>query len=362
MKAHKSSSPDQNLPMIKSKGKKFSFPVALEESAMKFFTCALCGALLFTTACGAQDALQLVDANKISHRDRIAEREVDQDIPPDPTTFEDSINPRNPDPVKQSGNKDVPDLQPEPKPEQPNDADKKVDPIPQNPDKKEEKSLQERMISFTLPPPSDEDMESSRLLWATYYYLPEVSSVSSGFPLLASDGAKLGPSLSKRDWCNAAMEGSIRVLHNGVERTYNYASSSSKAQVDCSEYFPHKLGGTRFKIARGPFGDGVKNYKLVPFRTIAVDKSLIPYGTVIYIPAARGTKITLGDGTNIVHDGYFFAGDTGGAIKQNHIDVFIGTAKVNPFSWVKSSSSKTFSSNIVSNSDLTSTISLLHTK
>ena len=331
--------------------------MALEEPAMKYFLPALCGALLLTTACGAKDALLIVDANTISHRDRIASRDAEQNIPPKATPYEDDVNPRDSEQNQQNQDK-VPEAQPEPAISTPSEPE----PAQHDPSKNSSTSLEEQALNFTLPPPATDKLESVRSLWATYYYLPEVSSVTSGFPLLASDGSKLGPALSNKDWCNAAMEGSIRVLHNGVERTYNYASTSSAYQVDCSAYFPHKVGGTRFKIANGSFGDGVKNYKLMPFRTIAVDKSVTPYGTVIYIPAARGTKLTLPDGTKIIHDGYFFAGDTGSAIKQNHIDVFIGTAKTNPFSWVKSSSSQTFASNIVKDVALTSTISLLHTK
>lgn len=33
----------------------------------------------------------------------------------------------------------------------------------------------------------------------------------------------------------------------------------------------------------------------------------------------------------MAHDGYFFAGDTGGAIKGEHIDVFSGVLISNPF-------------------------------
>jgi 3D (Asp-Asp-Asp) domain-containing protein len=172
----------------------------------------------------------------------------------------------------------------------------------------------------------------------------------------------LGAKLSNKDWCSAAMEGSVRVRINGIERTFNYASSNSKQQVDCSAYFPHKVGGTRFKVAKGPFGDGVKNYMLVPFRTIAVDRNVIPYGSLVYIPAAKGTQIKLPDGRNVLHDGYFFAGDTGSAIKENHIDVFIGVAKKNPFPWVKSSASKTFEAHIVENKEFAGALNTLHTK
>lgn len=92
-------------------------------------------------------------------------------------------------------------------------------------------------------------------------------------------------------------------------------------------------------MANGPFGDGVPPRRgeprmiLVPFRSIAVDERQvpIPFQSVIYIPAARGIRITLPSGQNVLHDGYFYAADTGGAIRDFHIDVFGGTSHDNPF-------------------------------
>ncbi|MDF1664911.1 MAG: 3D domain-containing protein [Planctomycetota bacterium] len=82
-----------------------------------------------------------------------------------------------------------------------------------------------------------------------------------------------------------------------------------------------KKGGIiRFKEVAAPFGLGCRNNPLVPFRSIAVDKTVIPYGTVLYIPQAVGAKLP--DGT--VHDGYFLAADVGGGIKGNRLDLFTG--------------------------------------
>ena len=105
------------------------------------------------------------------------------------------------------------------------------------------------------------------------------------------------------------------------------------------------------------------NYRLAPFRTIAVDPQFIPYGTVIFIPKARGTKITMPNGKTAVHDGYFFAGDTGGTIKQLHIDVFTGIFEGNPFPGiVKSTASKTVDAYIISDVSVISALKKLHVK
>lgn len=215
---------------------------------------------------------------------------------------------------------------------------------------------------FTLPEP--QNLSNSMTLWATWYYLPQVESITDGIPLRDLNGNPLGPKLSKRNWCDSAMEGSVRVSNvetNGV--TYNYAGKSDDYYVDCTEYFPsHPLTGkVKFRKANGPYGDGVSNYYLLPYRTIAVDKNQIPYGTVIYIPSARGTNVILPDGIVKTHDGYFFAGDTGGAITGTHIDVFIGNATSCPFSWVGSSSSRTFTAYKITDQTIINTLKTAHT-
>jgi hypothetical protein len=82
--------------------------------------------------------------------------------------------------------------------------------------------------------------------------------------------------------------------------------------------------GTCFQtldIAEYPFGRGAYHRPLIPFKSIAVDPSLVPIGEPVYIPEFDG--MILPDGT--VHDGCVRADDTGGAIKKRHIDFFVVT-------------------------------------
>jgi len=60
--------------------------------------------------------------------------------------------------------------------------------------------------------------------------------------------------------------------------------------------------------------------RVVPMRTIAVDTSVIPRRTVIFIKETVGLKMP--DGT--AHDGYWYATDKGSAIKGQRIDLYTG--------------------------------------
>jgi 3D (Asp-Asp-Asp) domain-containing protein len=213
---------------------------------------------------------------------------------------------------------------------------------------------------FRLPGPEPGAVMECSSLWATWYYLPQVSNTQYGYPLRDPNGNPLGPVLSNRDWCYAAMEGSVRVQRGASITTYNYAGTSRSHHVNCSPYFRHNIGYNKFRIAKGPFGDGVRDYILVPFRTIAVDPDHIPYGSVLFIAEARGQIIPLQHGRTAKHDGYFFAGDTGRAIRGNHIDVYLGTETRNPFPWVKSSGSGTFEGCRIVDENIRSTLLRLH--
>ncbi len=75
-----------------------------------------------------------------------------------------------------------------------------------------------------------------------------------------------------------------------------------------------------FEVVRCPNGLGVQGYHLLPFRSVAVDRDVVPIGTELYVPAAVGAKLP--DGS--VHDGRFWAHDVGGAINGKHLDLFTG--------------------------------------
>ena len=60
--------------------------------------------------------------------------------------------------------------------------------------------------------------------------------------------------------------------------------------------------------------------RVIPMRTIAVDKAVIPRRTVVFIKETVGLKMP--DGRD--HDGYWYATDIGSAIKGKRIDLYTG--------------------------------------
>jgi 3D (Asp-Asp-Asp) domain-containing protein len=127
------------------------------------------------------------------------------------------------------------------------------------------------------------------------------------------------------------LEGSCRILQNGVERSFNYVSGSKKEPIfielgedDCF------------------FGIGVRGICLDPFYTVAADLRYHKPGEVIYVPALVGRKLPNGES----HNGFLVVRDTGGAIRGPHrFDFFSGSLSwqdpANTFSQIHLNSSST---------------------
>lgn len=201
----------------------------------------------------------------------------------------------------------------------------------------------QQALNFLLDAPADAELPAKKKtkLWATYYHMPTVrpswTSVSAK-PLLGRNGSPVSPPLSTQDWCNAAMQGSVWV-HNGKDKptAYMFVDSRGPEQVVCDKYFGALSAGIKSATRRARFVEfhhpqacDVRVIPLMAFRTIAVDRSKIKMGTVLYVPRLRG-KTFWNAGEFFTHDGYVIASDTGGAIEGNHIDMFVADAAVDPF-------------------------------
>ena len=213
---------------------------------------------------------------------------------------------------------------------------------------------------FDLPVPRV--LRNPKTLWATWYWTPSYPS-TSGVSLLDVDEKPLGPKttglhLPPESFCQAAVEGAVRM--DG--QVYTFAGIGPRKLTDCKPYWPTMTQApyVRFEKSDSPYGEGVDDYDLVPYRTVAVDEAQIPIGTVLYIPRARGCLLTLPDGKQVHHDGYFFAGDDGYGVHDNHIDVFLGISRFCPFPWVVSRPWGTFSAYVVTDPAIISALRRRH--
>lgn len=77
--------------------------------------------------------------------------------------------------------------------------------------------------------------------------------------------------------------------------------------------------------AEHPWGVGVANRPLAPFRSVAIDRAVLDIGTHYYVEELDGLTMP-GDAPwgAFVHDGCVLADDVGGGIDGMHIDFFVG--------------------------------------
>ncbi|NBB61473.1 hypothetical protein GVN18_19525 [Pseudomonas sp. ODNR1LW] len=73
----------------------------------------------------------------------------------------------------------------------------------------------------------------------------------------------------------------------------------------------------------GATGNDSLGCRPIAMRTVAVDPRVIPRRTKLFIRETVGLR--LADGS--IHDGYWYASDTGGAIKGQKIDLFTGQGR-----------------------------------
>ena len=209
-------------------------------------------------------------------------------------------------------------------------------------------------FGYTSTAPAAAPDPSKGPVRATAYIvrLAKEDTSAAAVPLLDKGGNLLGSSLSRSDYCNAAVEGTVWVARQNREtRRFNYSALIKKRSADCSDIFKtinNQNEKGREKVANwgriafgpvrstAPFGTGAATkgtactaanratFRLIPHRSIAVDKTIISIGSLVYLPALVGTPVTLPDGQAFTHDGFLLAVDTGSSIRGKHIDYFMG--------------------------------------
>lgn len=228
---------------------------------------------------------------------------------------------------------------------------------------------------FCYPEPDDLAKHERLSLWGTFYHTKIAPFDKDGFNLIDQHNKPIGPKLGHQDWCKAALEGAALIkMPDGSNVVVNVRDADGPSQVNCDKYYPELRGRARigmrhtrfFKVTspKVKYGYGIRDWPLAAFRTIAVDRRERPirYRTVLFIPQLRGQKLTLQDGTDIVHDGYVFAADTGSGIKGDHIDFYTGFVNKNPFPDLAAGPSKRFKAYVVKDKVIYQQLLELHTQ
>jgi len=100
--------------------------------------------------------------------------------------------------------------------------------------------------------------------------------------------------------------------------------SYAKRDCSCAQLCPRTGQRICFEAldpSKYPWGRGATGRAIFPGRSLAVDTSILPLGTSVYIPAYVGLPLP-GGGT---HDGCFRAEDRGLKVTGRQIDVFAGS-------------------------------------
>lgn len=100
------------------------------------------------------------------------------------------------------------------------------------------------------------------------------------------------------------------ILHN-VESAADAALKAPGLLMKATYYFI----GAKGVRARDSMG-----CRAVPMRTLAVDPTVVPKGSVVFIKETVGLPMPGGG----VHDGLWYASDVGGSIKGDRIDLYTG--------------------------------------
>ena len=113
------------------------------------------------------------------------------------------------------------------------------------------------------------------------------------------------------------------ILRGG--RTVSFA----KRDCECAEMCPktgQKICFEALDTQKYPWGRGALGTGITPLLTVAVDDSIIPMGTGIYIPEYDGVPTDPSRGG--LHDGCFVAQDRGLRVKGQHVDIFTGQSAI----------------------------------
>lgn len=163
------------------------------------------------------------------------------------------------------------------------------------------------------------DFRSGERFRNTYYDFPREDAGTKDTALYDAT-CKLITNVTREFHDRVCVQGSGRL---STGETVSFA----KRNCDCAAVCPRtdqKICFERLDPARFPTGRGALGKPITPLRSIAVDSSVIPLGTVVFIPEFKGLELPTGG----KHDGCFIAEDRGLKVVGRQIDIFTGDPSI----------------------------------
>lgn len=152
----------------------------------------------------------------------------------------------------------------------------------------------------------------------TYYDFPSESDFEGDAVELMSGSCKAIATVPRTFYESVCVQGSGTLKSGG---TVSFAKRDCACAALCPRTGQHicfdLLDKQQFPWGRGATGRGI-----TPLLTVAVDSTIIPLGTPLYIPEYDGLPRDSSGAAK--HDGCFLAEDRGLAVKGEHVDVFTG--------------------------------------
>jgi hypothetical protein len=155
----------------------------------------------------------------------------------------------------------------------------------------------------------------------TYYDFPAEADFSGAKVSLMNRSCQAIRSVPRRFFEALCVQGS-GTLTSGVTVSFG------KRDCSCAETCPktgQKICFDSLDPVQFPWGRGALGKPITPLLSVAVDSSLIPLGTHLYIAEFDGIPRTK-DGAR--HDGCFIAEDRGMNVVGEHVDIFAGNPTV----------------------------------
>lgn len=152
----------------------------------------------------------------------------------------------------------------------------------------------------------------------TYYDFPSEGDFSGATVGLMNPACQTIGSVPRSFHDSVCVQGSGTLRTGG---TVSFAKRDCACAAECPRT-GQRICFDLLDKSQYPWGRGATGKPITPLLTVAVDSSVIPLGTTVYIPEYDGIARDLAGAAR--HDGCFLAEDRGLAVKGQHVDVFTG--------------------------------------